>query len=92
MMTFFFPGLEEVTWNLFGAINMRSIFRKHDELMVLLHNSELDLLAVPETWLNSSISSTDLQVVPLILWHPFSADILANFAPTDTICSSVSMN
>ena len=31
-----------------GAINGRSMFRKHDELMVLLHNSELGLLCLSE--------------------------------------------
>ena len=39
-----------------------------------------------------SLQGVDLQLIPLILWHPFSANISTNFARIDTIFTSISMN
>ena len=47
-----------------GHINARSlnIEDKFDEICCLVHNVNLDVLAVSETWLNDSISSDSLNI------------------------------
>ena len=47
-----------------GHINARSlnIEDKFDEICCLVHNVNLDILAVSETWLNDSISSDSLNI------------------------------
>ena len=49
---------------LMGHINARSlnIEDKFDEICCLVHNVNLDILAVSETWLNDSISSDSLNI------------------------------
>ena len=37
----------------FGCVNIRSMVRKLDDIMILLNNSDLDYLGLTESWLNS---------------------------------------
>ena len=45
-----------------GGLNVRSIVRKLDDVMILLGNSEMDFLGISETWLNQSISNAELSI------------------------------
>ena len=44
----------------FGAINVRSIYRKIDDINVLLHRSCLDYLGITESWLNNSVNDSEI--------------------------------
>ena len=46
----------------FGAVNMRSVVRKLDDVMVLLNNSELDYLGLIESWLNETTSDAEFSI------------------------------
>ncbi len=46
----------------FGAINIRSLVRKLDDVMTILGNSEIDCLGICETWLNSSTADMDIDI------------------------------
>ena len=44
----------------FGAINIRSIYSKIDDINVLLHRSCLDYLGITESLLNSSVDNSEI--------------------------------
>ena len=46
----------------YAAQNIRSLIRKLDDIKLLLHHSNLDLLLLNETWLNSSIGDPELNI------------------------------
>ena len=46
----------------FASVNIHSVVTKHDDIMVLLNNSELDYLGLTESWLNASTSDNELSV------------------------------
>ena len=45
-----------------AALNVCSLFRKLDEIVILLQSSEIDVLCLNETWLNESIDDVDLMI------------------------------
>ena len=46
----------------FGALNIRSLYKKIDEVGQLLSDSKLDFLGLTESWLNSSVSGPELEI------------------------------
>ena len=46
----------------FGALNIRSLYRKIDEVGQLLADSKLDFLGLTESWLNSSVLGPELDI------------------------------
>ncbi len=58
----------------FGAYNIRSITRKFDDISIFLKRSKLNLLALNETWLNSSIADCELNIDGYA-FHRFDRDL-----------------
>lgn len=60
----------QIVWNrnsklsgiLGGHLNIRSLLRKRPQIEILLSGSNLDFLAITETWLNDSVSSNLLSI------------------------------
>ncbi len=46
----------------FGALNIRSLTRKIDEIKIFLSESEIDYFSLTETWLNNSISDCEIDI------------------------------
>ena len=46
----------------FASYNIRSIVRKIDDVKMLLMRSDLNVLTLSETWLNSSISNNEIEI------------------------------
>ena len=47
----------------FGGLNVCSLYRKIDDVNVLLHRSELNYLGLSESWLNNSVNNCEL-IIP----------------------------
>ncbi len=45
-----------------AALNICSLFRKLDEIVIMLQSSNIDVLCLNETWLNDTIDSIDLEI------------------------------
>ena len=43
-------------------LNVCSLFRKLDEIVIMLQSSNIDVLCLNETWLNDSIDNIDLGI------------------------------
>ena len=56
----------------FESLNIRSLTRKIDDIKTFLHHSELDYLALNETWLNNSIADCQLNIDT---FHRFDQDL-----------------
>ena len=46
----------------YGSLNICSTYRKMDDILTILNNSELDYFRITESWLNNSISDADLDI------------------------------
>ena len=46
----------------FGGYNVRSLFRKVEDIHLLIKQSNLDCLCINESWLNCSIPSEELNI------------------------------
>ncbi len=46
----------------FGSLNICSAYRKTDDMLTILNNSEFDYFSITESWLNNSISDDDLYI------------------------------
>ena len=57
----------------FAALNVCSIIRKMDDVVTPLHNSDLKYLRLSESWLNYSISDSEL-LIPSYVMHRFDRD------------------
>ena len=55
-------SLEKLRGVSFGHINIHSLFPKHDEVITLLHRSDLDYLGVSETWLSPVVENHEISV------------------------------
>ena len=55
-------NLEKLRGVSFGHINIHSLFPKHDEIMTLLHRSDLDYLGVSETWLSPHVENHEISI------------------------------
>ncbi len=53
----------------FASYNIRSLVRKLDDVKLLLMRSDLNVLALSETWLNSAISNDELNIQGYTLHH-----------------------
>ncbi len=45
-----------------GALNVRSVYRKIDDIHVLLSRSDLSILSISESWLNSSVANCEIEL------------------------------
>ena len=54
--------LKELKGITFASLNVRSLYRKYDDNSILLSQSNVDLLLLQETFLNSSVSDNLLNV------------------------------
>ena len=43
-------------------INARSLVNKIDELKVIVHREEIDILCITESWANSSVADIELNI------------------------------
>ncbi len=59
---FYSKDLKSLKGISFGALNVCSVICKHDDIITLLHNSELSYLGITESWLNKSISDCELSI------------------------------
>ena len=64
-----FEALHNLYGILFGALNIRSVIRKLDDVKLLLSKSHLDYLTLNESWLNQSIDSCELEMDGYHLHH-----------------------
>ena len=46
----------------FTSLNICSAYKKVDDILTILNNSELDYLSITESWLNASISNDDIDI------------------------------
>ena len=46
----------------FGALNIRSLYKKVDDVKQLLSDSKLDYLGLTESWLNSSVIGPEVEI------------------------------
>ena len=52
-----------------ASLNICSLTRKHDEVKILLDNSKIDLLALNESFLNKSITDSQINIEGYRLWR-----------------------
>ena len=45
-----------------GRLNVRSLLRKLDKVLLLVQESPFDILTISETWLNHSISDSEVSL------------------------------
>ena len=45
-----------------GALNIRSLYKKVDDIKLLLADSKLDYLGLSESWLNSSVIGPEIEI------------------------------
>ena len=45
-----------------GSLNICSVYRKLDDVLTIIHNSELDYFSLTESWLNCSVSDADVAI------------------------------
>ena len=57
----------------YASLNICSLYRKLDEIKLLLHQSKLDVLFLNESWLNQSIGDLEL-LIPGYTLHRFDRD------------------
>ena len=50
-------------------MNVRSLLKKVDQLRILLFNSQIDVITLSETWLNSAISSTTVKMDNYVMYR-----------------------
>ena len=43
-----------------ASLNICSVYKKVDDILTILNNSELDYFSLTESWLNSSVSNDDI--------------------------------
>ena len=43
-----------------GGLNIRSLYRKIDDISLLLSDTKMDFLGLSESWLNSSVSGPEI--------------------------------
>ena len=46
----------------FASLNICSVYRKMDDILTIINNSELDYFSTTESWLNASISNDDIEI------------------------------
>ena len=46
----------------FGGLNIRSLYKKIDDVNLLLQDSKLDFLGITESWLNYSIAGPEIKI------------------------------
>ncbi len=54
--------ISKLKWIKVGALNIRSLYKKVDDVKLLLGNSKLDYLGLSESWLNSSVDGPEVEI------------------------------